>query len=135
MNKYLLSILIIILVGCASLENKQKLSSLEISTDRYGDAIRWGYLEMADGFRKGADKDSESTDFSKLKKIRVTSYEILNRTISDNHAEATQHVEIKFYYIDQMIEKTIIDKQVWKYDHAGETWFLHGNLPYFGQDL
>lgn len=134
MIKYFLSILIIVLVGCASLANKEKLSSLEISTDRYGDAIRWGYLEMADGFRKGSDKDRRTTDFSKLKNIRVTSYEVLNRTIADNYLDATQHVEIKYYYIDQMIEKTIIDIQLWKYDHEEEAWFLHGNLPYFSQD-
>jgi len=134
MIKYLLTILIIICAGCASLAIKEKLSSLDITTDRYGNAIRWGYFEMTESFIKGSDKDSQWTDYSELKNIRVSSYEILNRIISEDYLEATQYVEIKFYYVDQMIEKTLLDKQVWKYDVDGEAWFLHGNLPAFGQE-
>lgn len=134
MNKYFLTILIIICAGCASLAAKEKLGSLELSTDKYENAVRWGYFEMADGFRNGSDKDMQSTDFSELKKIRVTSYEILNRTISEDYLKATQYVEIKYYYIDQMIEKTILDKQIWKYDDDRKTWFLHGDLPHFTQE-
>ena len=133
MIKYLSCILILIIAGCASISNQQKLSILDESTRTYGNAIRWSYFELADSFRKEQHRSAQETDFSGLKKIRITSYEVLSRNMSENSIQAVQTVEIKFYYLSDMIEKTVIDKQEWKYDINDEKWYLNSNLPHFDQ--
>ena len=133
MIKYLSCILILIIAGCASMSNQQKLSSLDESTRNYGNAIRWSYFELADNFRKEQDRSTQATDFTVLKKIRITSYEVLSRNMPDNNIQAVQTVEIKFYYLSDMLEKTIIDKQEWQYDIDDKKWYLNSNLPHFDQ--
>jgi hypothetical protein len=133
MIKYLSCFLILFIAGCASMSNQQMMNTLEETTRSYGKAIRWNYFDLADSFRKEPDRSTHETDFSALKKLRVTSYEVLTRNLSDNHIQAGQTVEIKFYRMSDMIEKTVIDKQDWQYDINEKKWYLHSSLPNFEQ--
>ena len=134
MMKYISCLLILFIAGCASMSNQQMMDTLNETTRNYGDAIRWNYFELANNFRKEPDGSRQETDFSALKKLRVTAYEVLNRSLSDNHIQAGQTVEIKFYRMSDMIEKTIIDRQDWQYDINDKKWYLHSSLPNFGQN-
>jgi hypothetical protein len=62
----------------------------------------------------------------------VTSYE-LHTTIkvSKDMSLVNQTVEIKYYNLDHMIEKTIVDKQLWKYYAEEKAWYLQSSLPNF----
>lgn len=73
----------------------------------------------------------QAVNFKKLQKTKVTSYELLNRKISKDKLLARQTVEIRYYNLDSMIEKTLIDKQAWEYDKGEKTWRLQGGLPDF----
>ena len=113
------------------MSNQQKLSILDESTRKYGNAIRWSYFELADSFRKEQDRSAQETDFSELKQIRLTSYEVLSRNMSGSNIQAMQTVEIKFYHISDMIEKTVIDRQDWQYDIKDKKWYIHSSLLTF----
>ncbi len=130
-TNYLLYILIIFLAGCASLNHQKQLSILEESARKYGDAIRWSYFERADNYRRQQQDRVQETDFNELKKIRVTSYEVLSKNLSEQNIKAVQTVEIKYYHISNMIEKTVIDRQEWEYDTNKKQWLIHSSLPHF----
>lgn len=77
------------------------------------------------------DTQRQAVNLKKLRKTKVTSYELLDREISKDKLLARQSVEIKYYKLDSMIEKTLIDTQVWEYDREEKTWRLQGGLPDF----
>ena len=95
------------------MNDKDRINSLTAATDNYRNTIRWGQ------------------NIEKLNKIKVTTYKSIHKELSDDGNEAKQTVEIKYYNIDHMIEKTIIDKQLWKYDPDKKTWRLKSRLPEF----
>lgn len=128
--KILSLLCVLVLVGCATYQRQQQKDRFEDITEAYGNAIRWGKFEVANGFR--ADTETEKKpDFEYLKNIRVTSYELKAVNVSGDGNTVQLDVEIEYYSIDRFIEKTIIDNQVWKYDTEAGTWSLHGELPDF----
>lgn len=128
--KYILILAAIILAGCATTEKDMRMETLTKTTDKYRSAIRWGLYETADNLREaGGDKDQ--SDIERLKKIKVTAYKSVHQDVSEDGTEAKHIIEIKYYHIDYMVEKTIIDKQLWKYNSDKKTWHLQGGLPEF----
>ena len=124
--KYILLISAVILAGCATMEKDTRIEILSETTDRYRSAIQWRLYETA----QAADT-KDSSDLERLKKIKVTSYKSVHRDISEDGSEAKDIIEIKYYDIDYMVEKTIIDKQLWMYNSDKKTWNLQGGLPEF----
>jgi phage major head subunit gpT-like protein len=121
----------VVLAGCAGLGNDERMTSLDATTDNYRNAIRWGLYDVADKLRPADDSGKKSPDLERLKKIRVTDYKSVNKDISEDGTEARQTVEIRYYHMDYMIEKVLIDKQLWKYDPKTKMWHLKSGLPDF----
>ena len=127
---FFLLIAAIILAGCATTEKDSRMETLSKTTDKYRNAIRWGLYETAENLREaGGDKDRSNLE--RLKKIKVTAYKSVHRDVSENGTVAKHIIEIKYYHIDYMVEKTIIDKQLWKYNSDKKTWHLQSRLPEF----
>ena len=128
--RYILAVSLVLVIGCASIERKQ-LDILEQRTDNYENALRWGNYEIARAFIKKSAADQLPVEIESLKQIRVTSYKLLDRNVFESKEAAEQKVEIRFYNIDSLIEKTIIDNQTWILDKDLENWFLSSGLPDF----
>ena len=132
MTKYILSIFILIVTGCATLNEREMLKSLEAVTDKYENSIRWGNYEAANSFIEKSEESKHNTlDFKRLRKIKVSLYTVRNRDVEKEELRATQVVEIRYYHIDYMIEKVLIDKQLWEYDASEEKWHLKSAFPDF----
>jgi hypothetical protein len=118
-------------VGCTGLQEKCRLAQFEDISSSYEHAIRWGQYDVAKGFRKKQETDHEAWRIDKLDKIRVTSYELLSSNSSEDKLRVHQAVKIRYFNADQMIEKTLIDKQLWEYDDTEKAWYLQSGLPDF----
>ena len=129
--KYFLLISVVILAGCATMDGNHRMNSLTTTTDNYRNAIRWGLYDVADNLRGVEESENQSRELERLKKINVTSYKSVHKDMSDDGNEAKQTVEIKYYHTDYMVEKVLIDKQVWKYDSEKKAWHLQSGLPEF----
>ncbi|GBE41068.1 hypothetical protein BMS3Bbin09_00957 [bacterium BMS3Bbin09] len=129
--KYFLLIPAVLLSGCATMDNNHRINSLDTTTANYRNAIRWGLYDVADNLRGAEGSEKNSRKLEKLKKIQVTGYKSVHKDISDDGKEAKQTVEIKYYHEDQMVEKTLIDMQVWKYNSEKKAWYLQSGLPEF----
>ncbi len=66
-----------------------------------------------------------------MRKIKVSLYTVRNRDVEKEELRAMQVVEIRYYHIDYMIEKVLIDKQQWEYDASEKKWHLKSGLPDF----
>lgn len=124
--KKFLPLLLIPLWGCS---HDFGLMRFEESINGYRSAIRWGMFEKALMFH--ANADSMNIDFSKLKNLKVTSYQPLARREFEGGKTATQTVEIRYVDMERLAEKTITDKQVWHYDEARGTWVIDSGFPKF----
>jgi hypothetical protein len=108
-----------------------RLAQFEDISYAYGQAIRWGDYEMANGFIKKQETDQEVLNDDKFDKIRVTSYELLNSNPSEDKLRVHQDVKITYFKVNQMIEKTLIDRQLWEYDETEKAWYLQSGTPDF----
>ena len=131
MRKYVLSLCVLLLVGCTTVQGLSRLSSLESTSEAYEKAMRWGEYQVASSFIKTQETHGESPNLKKLEKIKITSYKPMERNTSDDKLQAHQTVEIKYYNTDYLIEKTIVDKQLWEYDEEQKAWYLQSALPDF----
>ena len=129
--KYILLFSALILAGCSTMDDNHRFSSLSNTTLHYRNAIRWGLYDVADSLRGVETSDKTSENIKRLKKIKVTGYKSVHKKMSEDGKEAEEMVEIKYYHTDQMVEKTIIDKQVWKYNSEMKAWHLQSGLPKF----
>ena len=131
MANYIYYLCFLVLAGCATLESslERRQETFEITTFNYEKAIRWGHYELAYDSVKVNDTDQKKPDFDKLRDVRVSSYEVLNRTISEGELQAQQTVEIKYYNVNSLIEKTLVHKELWEFDRDKKTWYLRSGFP------
>ena len=125
---FILCLCVLIFSGCATLAENKRIEALDEAVNSYGTAIRWGYLDLAKRFIKSPE-DGQKETMQDLSGIRITSYEIMGKKLSGNKLEAQQVVEIQYYHTNNLIEKKIIDTQLWKYDANDKKWYLHSRLP------
>jgi len=105
------------------------LMKMEESLASYGAAIRWGQFERAADYQAGY----QPPDLVFLKNIHVSSYNPIYRKEFDEGMRAEQVVEIRYYREDEGVEKSLTDRQSWRYDQKKKQWFLESGLPRFQQ--
>lgn len=120
----------LLLSACSIVEKEQKSQSLHNSTRFYEYAVRWGEYEEANAMRK-PEALSASPNPASLKKYRVTSYRLLNSSLSPDGLVFNQVIDIDYYNEDNLLERSITDRQKWVYDEELQVWFLDGPLPSF----
>ncbi len=120
-----------IVLGCASLESKDRLDHLEYTVEDYGAALRWGRYNEAANLRNIRDRQPKALDLEHLKEIHVTSYVITERIVTQDQNEAFITAEIDYYNVDDPVVRKLTDKQVWWYEDGRRRWWLDGDLPAF----
>ena len=132
MHRIIYSILLaLILSGCAAVDDSKKTITYDKALWQYETAIRWVDFSTANSLRRLEDSSAYTPDPNTLRDIKVTSYKVINRTTSEDHAEVRLTVEIVYYNDRSMKLATIIDNQVWKYDPAIKGWYITTPLPPF----
>ena len=102
------------LSGCASVDASKKTITYDKAMWKYETAIRWVDFGTANSLRRLEDQSAYTPDLSTLQHIRVTSYNLKQRTVSEDNSQAELAVEIIYYNDQTMKLVTIIDNQIWK---------------------
>jgi hypothetical protein len=123
--------ILLLAMGCASMETGEKMSQFDQTSRAYLRAIRWGEFEAAYAFKKLMDSDQEMPDFENYKTVKVTNYKVKQTIISETKSKIIQIVDFQYYRMKDVTVRTIIDRQKWEYDEAQEKWFLQSDLPPF----
>jgi hypothetical protein len=119
------------LSGCASVDASKKTITYDKAMWKYETAIRWVDFGTANSLRRLEDQSAYTPDLSTLQHIRVTSYTLIQKTISEGNSQAQLAVEITYYNDQTMKLVTIIDNQIWKYDPVIKDWYISTPLPPF----
>jgi hypothetical protein len=121
----------ILLSGCAQMGNIKKKQMFSDINNAYRNAILWSDFEYALSFqKKNSLKDQVELD-PMYKKIKVTAYDEKRHVVNSYATQIEQTVHIQYYWIDQMLEKSIIDYPVWEWDTHSQNWYLISELPVF----
>jgi len=116
------------LSGCLPQSKDDLLQATLLS---YAQQIRWGSPLEAARFLDPALPDLQPTQFqiSRMGNYTVTAYrELGGRQLADGRY--SQNVEIRMTNKFSAGQRTVIDKQNWRYDEASHTWLLTTGLPY-----
>jgi len=130
MAKTILFACVIALAGCAGQIQSQQMERFQDAAHGYKIAIRWGNYMAASKFLGEAATAKQPPDLEKLKRVKVTSYEHLESKIIVPKKMVEQTVEIKYYHVSNMIEKSLLDIQIWEYSDTKD-WHLLSGLPDF----
>jgi PBP1b-binding outer membrane lipoprotein LpoB len=122
--------IIVMLSGCAQMENIKKKQSFSNINNAYRNSILWSDFEYALSFQKKSLQDQVKLD-PMYKKIKVTAYDEKRHVVNSNATQIDQTVHIQYFWIDQMLEKSIIVYPVWEWDAHSQNWYLISEPPVF----
>ena len=132
MHRIIYSVLLALsLSGCAAVDDSKKTITYDKALWKYETAIRWVDFGTANSLRRLEDSSAYSPSLKTLQHIKVTSYNVVNKVMSEDHAEVQLAVEIVYYNDRSMKLITIVDNQVWKYDPTIKNWYIATPLPPF----
>lgn len=102
---------------------------MEDTLTGYAAALRWGRYETAADYQAPARRVQPDTNW--LKNIHVTSYDVFYRKELEPGKLVEQSAEIRYFNEHVGVEKTLIDRQTWRFDAEKGVWLLEGDLPAF----
>ncbi len=119
------------LAACASDPTRGKAKALDDALRGYASTVRWGDIEQAESF---VDPDYRtahpftSIERSRFQQVRISGYDEqpVQRTGED---EVRQNVEIQLINENTQGVRSVIDRQVWRYDATANRWWLSSGLP------
>jgi len=117
--------------GCGTLATHSENQALTESLQAYANVVRWGDFEQALKFvdpQTLKDHPLSSIDMERYKQVKVGSY-IDQPPVPAGAHEVHQTVEIGIININTQIERSVIDKQLWRYDEKTKHWHLVSGLP------
>jgi hypothetical protein len=127
----LLTMTILAVSACATIEGKKKTATFETAVFRYSKAIRWSEFGLADSMRRLPEGLHTAQPAEFLEHIKVTSYETLATSPVADGSEVRVTVRIVYYHNDSPKLSTLLDNQIWKYDADSHSWHITTPLPVF----
>lgn len=120
---------LLLLGGCARIEERKQSDLLTTTLRAYESTVRWGDLARAYGFR---DPHAEiQKPPPGLDEIRVVSYATVVAPVLLDEDTARQSVEISYYWQSEQAIRKITDEQAWTYNHEDKLWYLKTEVPTF----
>lgn len=124
----LFSTVLLAVGGCGTIEKDKKANALEAALSTYAEAIRWGYFETAYSY---VHPDERGEIPNNLANVRVTGYEVLQAPLMTDEDSTEQVVRIEYVHRDVQRLRSLSDRQLWRYDKAKNSWWLHSGFPEF----
>lgn len=123
---------LLVLVSACGNSNVQNARRNALS--EYGAAIRWGEFDRAQDFVDPIWREEHpitDLDRERFKYMQVSGYEVKHATATDDGLQQT--VEIRVINKLTQTERTLTDRQTWRWDEAGKRLWLMSGLPDFSQ--
>ncbi len=121
--------LLMILAGCAT---DRRDRSLQTTLTAYAATVRWGTFAQAVSFLDPAYRNAHplsDLDMARYRQVRVSEYDAGNGPVPVGKYKVKQVVRIGLINVHTQTERTIIDRQTWRYDPDTRHWWLTSGLP------
>jgi hypothetical protein len=120
-----------VLGGCATDKMRSKTTLLDETLQSYAATIRWGEVAQALNFvepKALAEHPPSQLELDRFRQVRITGYNE-QPVVPVSEDEMHQTVQIELVNVNTQSVRSVIDRQVWKYDEAGKRWWLTTGLP------
>ena len=125
----LLAVVIALLAGCAG---DTMSRTREETLQKYETIVRWSQWDAAVDYLAPEyleENPISRLDMDRLRLFRVTQYIPRQVAVAADGMGVQQVVEIRLYNQREAVERSIFDRQLWKYDEETQRWLLHTGLP------
>jgi hypothetical protein len=119
-------LLVVLCAGCGEMSPHSKTDVLNTTLNGYANALRWGDFEQAMTYvDPQVQKDHPLTALEKerYKQVRVGGYNE-RPPVPIAQGEILQIVEISLVNVNTQTERTIVDRQQWKFDEKSKHWHV-----------
>ena len=130
-EKTYIFLLVLLVAGCASVTEMNKMDKFEQTSHAYELAIRWSDFEMASTFIKNQQDPDLAAQIEHLKQFQVTSYQVKRFLPSAEKNEILVFADVQYFKKDGLIVKNYSHRQLWHFDPDKEGWYLTSGLPDF----
>ncbi len=118
-----------LLMACAT--NKQA-KDLDLTLSQYEKMVRWSQWDAVVDFIAPEyleEHPISRLDLDRLRLFRVTAYTVRSALPYDDGMGMQQTVAIRLFNRNRAVERTLIDRQDWRWDMDKQRWYLHSGLP------
>ena len=125
-------LLLVLLVACGGVGSRQDLRDITLSS--YAGAIRWGHIDDALGM---VDPDyalahpMSALARARFDQVEFTGYQVKGSQML-SETELVRMVEIRLVNRHTLVERTIQEREHWRWDEAAGRWWLTTGLPDIG---
>jgi hypothetical protein len=122
-------LLAVLLSGCATDMRNQSLTK---TLAAYASMVRWGDFASAEQFVDPKIRTKEPLtplELSRFKQYRVSEYDDPASPMAVAENEVAQVVRIGVINVNTQAERTLVDRQTWRYDPEKHQWWLTSGLP------
>ena len=123
----------LLLSGCATDKRNDTLSRTMIA---YANTVRWDGFEAAEQYVDPKVRDAHpitDLDRERFKQVQVNDYDDGNGPVPSGENEVRQNVRISVTNLHTQSVRSIIDRQVWRYDPEKNKWWLETGIPNLNQ--
>ena len=121
----------ILLQACASVDDSKKSITFDKTLYYYESAMRWADFPAANSLRRYKGDPAPVTNPEKLRRIKVTGYDVVATKPSDDETTVYITVKISYYDEDNLKLMSVTDNQVWQFDENQQVWYISTPLPVF----
>jgi len=114
--------------GCGTIEKDRMAVAMEAALTTYGEAIRWGYLDVAYSYVDPGKRGKIPQDLSN---VQVIGYEVVQPPYMKDDRSAEQVARIEYVHKDVQMVRSLSDRQLWRYEKATNSWWLESGVPEF----
>ena len=122
-----------LLSGCATDKRNDSLTHTMIA---YANAVRWDGFEAAEQFVDPKIREAHpitDLDRARFKQVQVNDYDDGNGPVPAGENEVRQNVHISLTNVHTQSVRTIVDRQLWRYDPEKNKWWLETGIPNLNQ--
>jgi len=131
MRMFVLAALLLLMTACAT--GRPDDRKLELTLYDYAGAIRWNQVDRALDFIDPDLREKllpSAIDRQRIDQLQVTAYNVVG-TQPVSETEYLQQVELRIINRHTQVERSVIDRQRWRWDVESKTWWLTTGLPDF----
>ena len=129
MRRILVAALVLLLSSCSTTGKPKKI--LQETLMSYASTVRWSGFEQAMAFMDPEVLKAHPPtrlELERFRQVRVSFYH--DQPAQDvSETEVTQIVEIGIVNEHSQSERSVIDRQRWRWDEAKKKWWLMSGLP------
>ncbi len=128
---WIVLVVALIAAGCAG-NDQNKARVLDDTLKLYGSHVRWGHFRTAAQFldpEKRPEARQLEFTINRLEQVRITGYQLVAQPMAAEADHYIQVVELRLANRHTAVERTVRDRQVWRWEEESGRWWLTSGLP------